>query len=158
MSKIPCVTANPRSNASALHNIKKALAVLKKKQSVPLYLVYAEHEILRGNQDIIFELLAALRNAYKIRFEALSVAAGSGLGRSASSKVKRGGTEGGLFGSTKATNALSSGVKGPNSKSPKRGLFGAEHETFGDPGARDNTSLSPEQRGKFLIKPGEAWD
>ena len=50
MSKIPCVTANPRSSASALHNIKKALGVLKKKQSVPLYLVYAEHEILRGNQ------------------------------------------------------------------------------------------------------------
>ena len=107
--------------------------------------------------DIIFELLAALRSAYKIRFEALSVA-GSGFGRSGTGKTKRGGTEGGLFGSTKATNALGSGVKGTNSKSPKRGLFGAEHDTFGDPGARDNTSLSPEQRGKFLIKPGEAWD
>lgn len=64
-SRIQNVTINPKSKASCLHNIKKALRILKKKKSIPLYLIYAEQEIYEGNPDIIFDLLKHIKYAYK---------------------------------------------------------------------------------------------
>lgn len=42
MTPVENVTYKPKSQASALHNIRKALNILKKRKSIPLYLIYAE--------------------------------------------------------------------------------------------------------------------
>lgn len=67
--KIPSVSKNPKSKASWINNIKKALKLLKKKKSIPLYLIYAEQEIFEGNPELIFELLKSIKYAYKHIFK-----------------------------------------------------------------------------------------
>lgn len=64
--KIEGVVINyPISSASALHNIRKALEILKNKKSIPLYYIYAEEEIHKGNRDVIIPLLKSIKYAYK---------------------------------------------------------------------------------------------
>eukprot|EP00347_Sterkiella_histriomuscorum_P018003 403347156 len=63
--KFENIQMQPKSSASCLQNIKKALQLLKKKNQIPLYLLYSEEEIHNGNNEIIFQLLKSLRQAYK---------------------------------------------------------------------------------------------
>ncbi len=62
--KVEGIDEHPRSSASALHNIRKALDVLKGKKAVPMRYLYAEEEVFRGNREVVLGLLDAIRAAY----------------------------------------------------------------------------------------------
>ena len=59
------ITPNPHSTASALHNIKRVLEVLSKKNVIPLYYTYSAESIYEGDAEMILGLLKNIRHAYK---------------------------------------------------------------------------------------------
>lgn len=63
-SEIKGVTQKPQARAACLHNIKKALSVLRKRKNMPIELLWSEEEIYKGNGDVIRQLLEQIRNAY----------------------------------------------------------------------------------------------
>lgn len=65
MRRVEGVTHNAISAASALHNVRKALEVLHKKNSIPIKYFYSEEEIFKGNPDVIIGLLKHIRKVYK---------------------------------------------------------------------------------------------
>ena len=65
MKNIEGINPNPKSTATALHNIKKSLEVLKKKKAIPLYYIYSEESIAKGDPEIIIGLLKSMKYAYK---------------------------------------------------------------------------------------------
>jgi hypothetical protein len=62
--EIPGVTYKPKKMASYLHNIRKALEVLRKKKNMPMDHLWSEHEIQIGNAEVICALLEQMRRAY----------------------------------------------------------------------------------------------
>jgi hypothetical protein len=62
--EIPGVTYKPKKMASYLHNVRKALEVLRKKKNMPATHLYSEQEIQKGNGAVICELLEQMRRAY----------------------------------------------------------------------------------------------
>ena len=62
--KIPGVSRNPKSSASALHNIRKALEILQKKKSMPLDFLWSEADIHVGDPHVIVNLLDQIRRAF----------------------------------------------------------------------------------------------
>jgi hypothetical protein len=61
------VVKQPKSTASALFNIRKALDFLQKKKTVPLTYLYSEEEILLGDNSTIMGLLYDIKGAYKLK-------------------------------------------------------------------------------------------
>ncbi len=59
------VSPKPQSAASALHNIRRALTVLEKKNAIPIYYAYSAEGIYEGSADLILGLLKNMRHAYK---------------------------------------------------------------------------------------------
>ncbi|GKT21370.1 hypothetical protein ADUPG1_011884 [Aduncisulcus paluster] len=57
---------HPHTRAQCLHNINIALAVLRDKRNMPVDLLWCDDEIYAGHRDIIVNLLAQMRKAYKI--------------------------------------------------------------------------------------------
>jgi hypothetical protein len=64
-------TAQPKSNAACLFNIRKALEVFRKKKNMPLDYLWSEAEILEGRGDIIRGLLEQVRRAYGQRWSSV---------------------------------------------------------------------------------------
>ncbi|OQR93998.1 hypothetical protein THRCLA_08283, partial [Thraustotheca clavata] len=58
------VCHQPNKKAQALHNIKKALDILRLKKTMPLTLLRKDREIYHGDRDIILMLLDQIRKAY----------------------------------------------------------------------------------------------
>jgi Calponin homology (CH) domain len=54
-----------KSNAVALHNITKALKILKSKSTFPSYLLFVEDEIIKGRGEAIRNLLRSMQKIYK---------------------------------------------------------------------------------------------
>eukprot|EP00762_Andalucia_godoyi_P004950 ANDGO_01442.mRNA.1 hypothetical protein H310_10820 len=65
------LTENPKSNAACLHNIRKALEVLRSRKNMPLDYLWSEAEVLQGRGDVICGLLEQVRRAYGQRVEKL---------------------------------------------------------------------------------------
>ena len=59
------IEPKPRTNAVALHNIGKALKVLKSKPTFPSNLMFIEEEIVKGKGEAIRSLLRAIAKIYK---------------------------------------------------------------------------------------------
>jgi len=59
------ISRKPKARATKLQNIRRVLAVLEKKQTIPLELIHKEFEILKGDSLIIVRLLKSIR---KVRF------------------------------------------------------------------------------------------
>ncbi len=72
--KIEGIDEHPKSSASALHNIAKALDVLKGKKAVPMSYLYAEEDIHKGKRETIVGLLSAIRTAYPTSTMSLTAA------------------------------------------------------------------------------------
>ncbi|ETK87744.1 hypothetical protein L915_07878 [Phytophthora nicotianae] len=68
MRSIPGITRptsnQPLSKASALHNITKALNILRQKKTMPLHLLRRATAIYVGNRDVILHLLLQIRKTY----------------------------------------------------------------------------------------------
>lgn len=62
--EIQGVTVDPKKPASYLHNIRKALEVLRKKKNMPMDYLWSEEEIMKGNTKVICGLLEQVRKAY----------------------------------------------------------------------------------------------
>jgi len=58
------VISNPKSYASAIKNIRKALKILKKRMSIPQHYLNAEESIYKGDQKIIIGLLRSVKKVY----------------------------------------------------------------------------------------------
>jgi hypothetical protein len=58
------VTKNPRSNASCLYNIRKALTRLRDKGNMPMEFLWSEESIRRGEGRVLRGLLEQMRVAY----------------------------------------------------------------------------------------------
>jgi hypothetical protein len=58
------VTHNPKKTPSYLHNIRKALEVLRRKKNMPIDYLWSEQDILRGDSKVITKLLIQIRKAY----------------------------------------------------------------------------------------------
>ncbi|KAL0480081.1 hypothetical protein AKO1_007054, partial [Acrasis kona] len=57
------VTQNPKKSASCLHNIRKALEMLRNKKNMPVELLWSEQEIHKGNSAVILKLLEQMKKA-----------------------------------------------------------------------------------------------
>lgn len=55
----------PKTNASRLVNIKKALNTLAKQPGVNPHMLYIEDKILAGDGETIRQLLLNIKNAYR---------------------------------------------------------------------------------------------
>ena len=58
------VDEHPRSGASKLNNIRKALGVFRKRKNFPLDYLWSELMIREGNRNVIIGLLMHARKAY----------------------------------------------------------------------------------------------
>ncbi len=56
---------NPATSAGELHNICKALGVLRNNKAIPVTYTYAEDQIHGGDRETILGLLSAMRTAYR---------------------------------------------------------------------------------------------
>lgn len=63
--RIPGIDKEPRTRASALQNINKALFILKKKKGFPKELQQCADEIFLGNGELIRNLISELMRIYK---------------------------------------------------------------------------------------------
>ena len=53
MKSIEGVTWDPIAPANGLHNIKKALEILNKKNAIPSYYLYSAEKIFDGDMELI---------------------------------------------------------------------------------------------------------
>ncbi|CAG9320284.1 unnamed protein product [Blepharisma stoltei] len=70
--KIPGVDARPKSTPVCLHNVAKALDVLKAKPKFPSKLFFIENDIVNGKGETIRELLLSIFKIYKVTINSLS--------------------------------------------------------------------------------------
>lgn len=66
------VTWNHIAHANGLHNIKKALEILSKKHTIPLYYIHSAEKVFEGDMEFITGLLKNIRHAYKGAFQSKS--------------------------------------------------------------------------------------
>eukprot|EP00873_Tetraselmis_striata_P010229 jgi/Tetstr1/430493/TSEL_020301.t1 len=62
---LPGVTAKPTSRASCLHNVRKALEVLRNKPNMAVTHLWSERAIVEGKPCVAAALLADMRRAYR---------------------------------------------------------------------------------------------
>ena len=65
--KMPGVDKEPKTRASAMQNINKAMCVIRKKQGFPSELRNCDEELFIGNGSVIRKLMQALMKIYKKR-------------------------------------------------------------------------------------------
>ena len=63
--KVEATCRYPSSSASELHNLRRALDVLKNKKSIPLCYIYADGDLHNGNQETVLGLLKSIKYAYR---------------------------------------------------------------------------------------------
>eukprot|EP00743_Colponemidia_sp_Colp-15_P013000 GILK01014960.1.p1 GENE.GILK01014960.1~~GILK01014960.1.p1 ORF type:complete len:790 (+),score=123.52 GILK01014960.1:179-2371(+) len=75
------ITKNPKAPASFLHNIKKALDILREKKTMPMTYLWSDHDIREGNQDVIVNLLDDIRKTYGYSLDTFDNRRGLGSSR-----------------------------------------------------------------------------
>eukprot|EP00826_Nyctotherus_ovalis_P016715 TRINITY_DN14851_c0_g1_i17.p1 TRINITY_DN14851_c0_g1~~TRINITY_DN14851_c0_g1_i17.p1 ORF type:complete len:204 (-),score=18.72 TRINITY_DN14851_c0_g1_i17:193-804(-) len=60
------ICEHPKSPANSLHNIRKALEMLKLKKNIPVEYLHSEGEILKGNKSVVIGLLNSIKLAYPL--------------------------------------------------------------------------------------------
>jgi hypothetical protein len=86
LQEITGITKQPKSKAASLHNIRKALEVLRTKKNMPLEYLWSELEIFQGLPEVICGLLEHVRKAYAQKTNTFTMA------QSRSSSVTRSNT------------------------------------------------------------------
>jgi len=130
------IVANPKTTASAKHNIKKALDTLYKNSEIPLTYLEAIDEIYNGDYDTIINLLKLLTRVYKTHWIHLEQHKNTMKLRSR------------ILSSFNSTLCLKN-VKAP---------FGTIDASCINDTEPLNNSLSKADRKRFLIAPGKAWN